>query len=155
MKKIEYKISEASQLLLEVIPQARGKYRRNKKEYIGVAVCVVLIVMDYIWGLYFWAWYQLTVACLILIIVSEKEKTYASEKLGHFLYDLSTSLLRERHGCQGIHDVRFETEYDKKADIFHIKNRIESTDVGSKGCNLEGVKTPIILGHDKKLLLVD
>lgn len=126
MKKLEHKISDASQILLEAIPQARGKYMRNKKEYIMVAVCIVLVGMDCIWGLYFWAWYQMTVACLILFIITEKEKTYQAQKLGDFLYELSTSLLRERHGCQGIRDVRFETEYDKKEDIFHIKKRIES-----------------------------
>ena len=61
---------------------------------------------------------------LMTCIIIEREKTYKARKEGSFYEDVALSLLRERHGVQRITDVRYVTEYDKRDNIFYIKERV-------------------------------
>jgi len=59
------------------------------------------------------------------IIVGYRNKLAAAQEWIDFYDELSTSVLRERHGIQRVTDIRFETSYDKENDIFNINKRID------------------------------
>lgn len=61
---------------------------------------------------------------LMSCVIIERERTYKAKKEALFYEDVALSLLRERHGVQRITDVRYVTEYDKRDNIFYIKERV-------------------------------